>query len=327
MSTTINRILGRPPEKLPDDLSGLTERQITRALETREHRLREIAAAGKGLTREERTAALEEARMTAADVTRLRAAVGTGKSELATSPSEEAYWAKMRAQALGEERGEPTMGERAIRALIRDFALPSELAGVRFDPGALDAEEGEELMALVKRAFGTAGPELDEEARERIEELMDRAAGEPVFANLRIERELDDWLEQERRAKLPTRPATAEPGSVTIPAAYFDALRSSKGELRGGTAPDIGALAIIVNALDLRDPALVQGGRIEEDADTGEPVLIVKANVRLVSKANPPMDAMPSPGKVTPDIDGLAHWLDVRRTGNRVEVRRGRVLP
>lgn len=328
MSTTINRILGRPPTELPDDLTSLTERQIDRALETREHRLREIASA-KGLTREERTAALEEARTTAADVQRLRAAVGTGKREATTSPSEETAWLVRTAAAragVTEERR--TDGENALRALIRDFALPSELAGTRFDPERLTPEEGSELLALTRRAFGTRGPALDAEGRARIEELLETAAGEPVFRNARIERELDDWLEQERRAKLPTRAATAEPGSVTIPAAYFDALRSAKGEHRGGTAPDLAALAVIVNALDLRDAALIQNGRIEEDED-GEPVLIVKAQVRLVSGANPPMDAVGGPGRITPDVDGLgaAGWLDVRRAGNRIEIRRGSTLP
>lgn len=147
---------------------------------------------------------------------------------------------------------------------------------------------------------------------------MEQAAGWPCFEELEAERDIQRLAEEVRRDGLPKRVEYAEIGSVRLPVSIFDALRGSKG--RGWTVGDVGTLADLLNAFELRDASAIDRASFEQD------VLVAKGReLKFLARLNAPSIEGLSGSRVELDIEWLSRngWFEVTREGGRIEVRLG----
>jgi len=106
---------------------------------------------------------------------------------------------------------------------------------------------------------------------------------------------------------------------VRLPAGVFDVLRGTRG--RGWTVGDVGTLAALLNAFELRDGSVIERGSFEGD------VLFAKGReLRFMGRVNAPFDGV-NGSRVEIDLHWLAHqgWFEVKKNlGGHIEIRLGR---
>lgn len=318
-SKLVDRVLGRAPEVLPDDLNQLSPRQVQHALDERESRLATLVKNGPRARGEQRRAMLEAVRVTVSDVKRLQRAV-----EFAgLSPSERVLAMQVGAGARADHKPrQRTRAQRALAALRDQWSLPNELAGTVLHAGNLSDEEGDELYGLLELRHLPNAPGWGEEQRLRFEALVEKAAGWPCFQELHAGRDIERLVEEVRRDGLPKRVEYAEIGSVRLPGSVFDALRSSQG--RSWVVGDVASLAVLLHCFEIRDASLVERATFEED-EAGESVLVGKGQLKFISRVNTSAADSFGGSRVELDLDWLARvgWFDVTREGGRIEVRLG----
>ncbi len=215
----------------------------------------------------------------------------------------------------------------AVGAIVSQWSLPNEMGRVALYPDNLTEEQGEELYGLLERRHLPHQAPLTEVEWSRFRELVEVAAGRPVFAELEWRNELEAIAEEVRLASLRPRVEFAEVGSVHLPASVFARLRDKRDSSRGHTVGDLGALAVALYSLDVEDASLLHLATLHHDPD-GEPYFACKGReAKFAPKVQPPLTA--ENGTRTDlqralDVYSDDGWLDVRRTAQHVEIRRGR---
>ncbi len=314
-------ILGRrkATDALPDDLSGLSKRQLGNAMRERAERVRDLAATAPPASSDEQRQALAEARQAAADLARLRPALE------AVGGNPERVLAGVQEDAPPPEYGRPRpprpRAEQACRAIRDYWDLPHGMGGTVLHPENLSEEQADELWAILERRHLGDTDAPSEDDLERFRALVTVAAGFDPWAEQEAREELAAIIEQVRLDGLPRRVEFAEPGSVHLPAALFAVLGD-----RTRTVGDVGALVVVLWSLDVEDGRHLDRCTVTRDSD-GEPVLHCRGReARFASRVQPP--ALAGNGTRT-DLDRALEvwspeWLDVRTpTPGVVEIRRG----
>jgi hypothetical protein len=300
--------------ELPTQLNRMSAQAKSKALGERRERIRALATS-KHATPAARNEALREIRAMAVDVKRLEAA--GARSDVPPLTAEEKALEAGRRNYLTRSLSERTKAEQAVRVLIDNHLLSSELGRIQLHAENISDDEGVELIDLLDGRY-LRGEEWGQARQARFRELVVKLAGFDCF-------EAVELAEGIRLDALPKRPRWEEPQSVTIPAlAAYRWFKSSKPG--GWTLADVGGLAVLLAMFESRDSFAVVGGRFREDED-GEPVLVVKGKFRWNARLNPAeRGVVASRGHVEDDVlDHLArnNWFDVSRAGGDVEIRLG----
>lgn len=311
----MTKLLGRrsATDALPDDLSGLSKRQLGSAMRERAERVRDLAAGPPS------GEALAEARAATADLKRLRPALEAqgGDPERVLAGVQDGGTAEPYVRPLPPR----TKAERACRAVRDHWSLPHGTGGTVLHPENLSDEQAEELWRILERRHLAETDAPNEDDLQRFRALVTVAAGFDPWAEQEAREELARIVEQVRLDGLPRRVEFAEVGSVHLPAALFATLGD-----RTRTVGDLGALAVVLHALDTEDGRHLDRCTVTRDPD-GEPVLHCRGReARFHSRVQPP--ALAGNGTRT-DLDRALEvwspeWLDVRTpTPGVVELRRG----
>jgi hypothetical protein len=172
-----------------------------------------------------------------------------------------------------ELRAQRAAALEALHLLEHQLPLPK---GPRYVAERLTQAEGEALLSIARRLQD--GKTLNRRQQARLDDLVDKAAGEPrMSGRLRADEQAKEQAakaaEETRRAALKQRPAPP-PGSLILPSFLSDWLLSTKP---GSLDPlKLGVLCSVALGLENHRPTLA-GAHIETDPD-GEAVMVVDSS-------------------------------------------------
>jgi hypothetical protein len=219
-----------------------------------------------------------------AEARAVRATVEAAEAERSrrqARPDTETIGLRLRARRAMEERRRKPHPAKDVIGKIARFAHP-ELVGWQPDIYRLTAEEGQELVALVRRKWAASeqpGAEpLTAKQEKRYEKLVGKVAGnEGLFTEKRKQADeqakIAEGKELLRLAALPPRPKFAEPGSVQLPRYVFEFLGSARKRRGAFSIADLGMLAAMLGMFWNKQVLFIGGRFITED---DEPVLVLR---------------------------------------------------